>query len=69
MYNETYHEVSEETLNWMLAGESAEHQKLIKEQVAAAKAAKKRNYLVELPDGTWYMITNGIVQGSRGYRG
>lgn len=69
MYNDTYHPVNEETLNWMLAGESPEHQAIIKEQVETATKGQIRNYVVELPDGTYYSVANGIVTGSRGYRG
>jgi len=69
MWNETYHPVDEDTLRWMLAGESQAHQELIKTQVNAAIQAKAKNYLVTLPDGTNYQINNGIVIGSKGYRG
>lgn len=69
MYNETYHPVNEETLNWMLAGESEAHQDLIRAEVGAATGRQIRNYVIELPDGTNYVIQNGIVTGSKGYRG
>ena len=68
MWNETYHEIPDENLNWMLAGESKAHQELILEQVNKAKAEKKRNYFVELPNGDFYIVTNGIVQGSKNTR-
>lgn len=69
MYNEQYHPVNEETLNWMLAGESKEHQDLIRAEVEKQTAARTRDYIVTLPDGTYYVIKNGIVTGSKGYRG
>ena len=69
MYNETYHPVNEETLNWMLAGESPEHQAIIREKVEQATKERYRNYVVELPDGTYYSVMNGLVTGSKGYRG
>jgi len=69
MYNEQYHPVSEGTLGWMLAGEIPEHAEIIKQRVAEETEKKTRNYIVELPDGTNYVIQNGIVSGSRGYRG
>lgn len=65
MYNETYHPVNEETLNWMLVGESEGNQKVIRERVDQAIAASERSYVIELPDGGNYVITNGIVQGSK----
>ena len=69
MYNETYHPVNEVALNWMLAGESPEHQEIIKNQVQKSIQAGTRNYLISLPDGTNYQVMNGIVIGSKGYRG
>lgn len=69
MYNETYHPVGPDTLRWMLAGESEERAEIIKTRVAEETAARTRNYMINLPDGTYYVITNGIVTGSRGYRG
>ena len=68
MYHESYHQLSEENLNWMLAGESVEHQNIIRKQVSDAIAAKTRTYLVILPDGTYYLVDNGIVQGSKNTR-
>jgi len=69
MWNETYHPITEEAFNWMLAGESEEHKNIIKSEVEAAKQARTRNYLITLPDGTNYQVNNGIVIGSKGYRG
>lgn len=65
MYNETYHPVNEETLRWMLVEESEENKKAITERVAKAINTKERSYVIELPDGGNYVITNGIVQGSK----
>lgn len=69
MYNEQYHPVNEETLRWLIAGESKEHAEIIKARVEEETKKKTRNYFIELPDGTNYVIQNGIVTGSRGYRG
>jgi len=69
MYNEQYHPVNEDTLRWLLAGESEEHAQIIKQRVAEETEKQTRNYFIELPDGTNYVIQNGIVTGSRGYRG
>jgi hypothetical protein len=65
MYNDSYHPVDEATLNWMLASESAQNMEVIKARVEQAKAAQERSYVIELPDGGNYVITNGIVQGSK----
>lgn len=67
MYNETYHPVDADTLNWMLVGEPAEYQKIIKDEVVKATEGKIRNFVIELPDGSNYVITNGIIQASKRY--
>lgn len=67
MYNAEYHPVDSVALNWMLAGESAEHQQIIRQRVQEALDKAERNYMINLPDGTYYTVTNGLVTGGLNY--
>ena len=72
MYNETYHKLSEENLNYVLGVCKTEEQKeSVKEQVQEATKNKTHNYRITIvppnadgKGGVWFDIENGIPKAS-----
>jgi len=71
MWHETYHPLGGENLKDILTGLSEKEKAIVNEQVAAATAARIRNYRVtivepsEYDDGQYFDVENGIVIGSQ----
>jgi len=71
MYHETYHPLGGSNLKDILDGLSEAEKAIVNEQVAAATAAKIRNYRVTIvpPSGSdagqYFDVENGIVKGSQ----
>lgn len=63
MWNETYHPLSEESLNGILNEGcwTEEEKRLIRDQVEAATAGKIRNYTVFVSENRWFKVENGQV--------
>lgn len=65
MYHETYHPVSERTLEFVLQNKSydEEERRLIREGVQKANEEKKRKFRVDLPSGEYVEFDNGLYIG------
>jgi len=67
MYNETWHPITKETLNWALENKSysEEEREIIIMAVEKANLNKERHVVIDLPSGEYLIFDNGILVGSR----